>query len=342
MILTNYKVTNEDKEALQKVLGTAFKENEPLAKHTSFRIGGPADIFARVSDEETMLAVLKACRLRQIPVLVLGNGTNILISDLGWRGLVIENRLTEVTLTAQPDGSALLRAGSGAVLGGVARKVAKEGWAGFEFATTIPGSVGGGVVNNAGAHGGDFSQVMTRVAVATTAGELRILTPHEFEVSRQILTPEEMKLGYRHSRWRERVGMDKALSGESGNELILWAEFHLQPGSPTALKAHIDEMTNWRRAKQPQEPNAGSIFKNPPAPNPAAGRLIEQAGLKGTRIGGAQISPKHANFIVNMGGASAADVMALIKLVKSKVREQSGIELELEVELLGEWPQEGI
>lgn len=336
-MLTKYRATIEDKAALADILGANLHENEPLARHTSFRIGGPADFLARVTDEDTMLAVLKICRSRDIPVLVLGNGTNILISDLGWRGLVIENRLTEVTLHELPDGTALLQAGSGAVLGSVARKVAKDGWSGFEFAATIPGSVGGGVVNNAGAHGGDFSTVMTRVAVATMAGERQILTPAEFELRRQILQPAEMGLAYRHSRWRERVGMAKAASGDTGNELILWAEFHLHQGNKTEIKTHIDEMTNWRRAKQPQEPNAGSIFKNPPAPLPAAGRLIEQAGLKGKQIGGAQISPKHANFVVNMGGATAADVLALISLVKQTVREQSGVELELEVELLGEW-----
>jgi UDP-N-acetylmuramate dehydrogenase len=335
-----YQVTQADKVALLEVLKESLHEQEVLAKHTSFRIGGLADFFARVTSEETMLAVLKTCRIRNIPVLLLGNGTNILISDLGWRGLVIENRLTSVVLTELPDGTALLKAGSGAVLGGVARKVAKDGWSGFEFAATIPGSVGGGVVNNAGAHGGDFSQVMTRVAVATMAGERKEYTPADFEVLFRILQPSEMRLAYRHSRWREQVGMHKVPSGDEGNEVILWAEFHLHRGNSTEIKAHIDEMTDWRRAKQPQEPNAGSIFKNPPAPNPAAGRLIEAAGLKGTKVGGAQISPKHANFIVNVGGATAADVMSLIQLVKQKVREQSGVELELEVELLGEWPPE--
>ncbi|HEX2912772.1 MAG TPA: UDP-N-acetylmuramate dehydrogenase [Chloroflexia bacterium] len=325
MVGAKYRVTEEDRAALQAALGEKLKENEPLAKHTSFRIGGPADFYLKVQDEEVMLTALKTCRERQIPVLVLGNGTNILISDKGWRGLVIENRLDNVTLTELGDGRALLKAGSGAVLGGVARKVAKAGWAGFEFASTIPGSVGGGVVNNAGAHGGDFSQVMTRVAVATSSGECK------------ILLPEEMDLAYRDSRWREQVGMSKVPIGEPGNELILWAEFELHRGDPVEIKKHIDEMTDWRRAKQPQEPNAGSIFKNPPKPQPAAGFLIEQAELKGTQIGGAQISPKHANFIVNVGGAKAADVMDLIKLVKSEVQAQSGVELELEVELLGEW-----
>jgi UDP-N-acetylmuramate dehydrogenase len=310
-----------------KLAGQKFVADEPLAKHTSFRIGGKADLFARIDDEDVMVEVLRVCRAESVPILVLGNGTNILIGDGGFRGLVIENHLVDYNLTVLPDDpdKAILKAGSGAVLGAVVRKVAKDGWAGFEFAATIPGSVGGGVVNNAGAHGGDFSQVMTRVAVATSNGE------------KLILTPEEMSLAYRHSRWRKQVGMKKAPFGEQYNELILWAEFLLHKGDPQAIKKHIDEMTVWRREKQPQEPNAGSIFKNPPAPHPAAGKLIQEAGLKGVQIGGAQISPKHANFMVNLGGATAADVLALIELVKREVKAQFGVELELEVELLGEF-----
>ena len=248
-----------------------------------------------------------------------------MVSDRGWRGLVIENALDSVTLTELDADHAVLKAGSGAVLGSIARKVGKAGWAGLEFAATIPGSVGGGVVNNAGAHGGDFSQVMTRVAVATATGEAR------------IMLPSEMGLAYRNSRWREQVGMHKAGLGDPGNELILWAEFALHRGDPVAIKAHIDEMTNWRRAKQPQEPNAGSVFKNPPAPQPAAGFLIEKAGLKGKQIGGAQISPKHANFVVNLGGATAADVLALLNLARQTVAAQTGVVLEPEIELLGDW-----
>ena len=320
-----YQPTEADREALRTVLGSELKENEPLAKHVSFRIGGSADFFLKAQDEASMIVALKTCRERSIPILIIGNGTNILISDKGWRGLVVENRLTQVNLTELADDKAFLKAESGAVLGAVARKVAKAGWSGLEFAATIPGSVGGGVVNNAGAHGGDFAGVMTRVAVATANGEAK------------ILSPSEMNLAYRHSHWRERVGMNKVPLGDPGNELILWAEFSLKRGDTVEIKQHIDEMTNWRRAKQPQEPNAGSVFKNPPAPHPAAGFLIQEAGLKGTTIGGAQISPKHANFIVNTGGATAADVLGLIDLVKQTVREKSGVELELEIELLGDF-----
>jgi UDP-N-acetylmuramate dehydrogenase len=275
-----------------------------------------------------MLGVLQVCWKHQVRLLVLGNGSNVLISDKGWRGLVVENRMADIQITELEDGKALLRVGSGALLGNVSRRVAKDGWAGFEFAATIPGSVGGGVVSNAGAHGSDFSKVLQRVAVANSKGE------------RVIFSGTEMGMAYRNSRWREKVGTEKVAIGEPGNELILWAEFLLHRGDSSALKETIDEMTNWRREKQPQEPSAGSVFKNPPAPSPASGKLVEVAGLKGTIIGGAQISPRHANFIVNIGGAKAADVMALIKLAKGTVFEKYGVELELELEILGDWSQE--
>ncbi|MEI7554189.1 UDP-N-acetylmuramate dehydrogenase [Candidatus Chlorohelix sp.] len=313
------------KLALERVLGKKLVLGELLAKHTSYRIGGAADFFARITREDDMLAVLRTCWELSVPLLVLGNGSNVLISDLGWRGMVVENRMAEITINPQPDETAVLKAGSGALLGNVARRVAKEGWAGFEFAATIPGSVGGGIVSNAGAHGSDLSKALRRVEVATRQGE------------RKLFAHEELGMSYRHTRWREHVGMDKAAIGEPGNELILWAEFELRKGDSSSLKEIIDEMTNWRREKQPQEPSAGSVFKNPPAPFPSSGKMIEEVGLKGKIIGKAQISPRHANFIVNLGGAQASDVMALIRLAQKLVKEKFGAELELELEILGDW-----
>lgn len=318
-----YRLSPEDKAALQTALGELLQENIVLAKHTSFRIGGPADLFARITREEDMLKALKGCHERGIPLLIMGNGSNMLLGDRGWRGLAVLNRVAEITINEIDNGEALVKIGSGALLGNVARKLAKDGWAGFEFAATIPGSVGGGVVSNAGAHGGEFGKVMTRVGVATSSGEC------------VVMTPDEMHLAYRHSRWRSRVGMDKAPSGSEGNELILWAEFRLHRGAPQEIKKEIDEQTDWRREKQPQEPSGGSTFKNPPGTS--AGKLIEEAGLKGFRIGNAAFSPRHANFVVNLGEATAADVLALMKLAQETVREKFGIELEPEIELLGEF-----
>jgi UDP-N-acetylmuramate dehydrogenase len=218
-----------------------------------------------------------------------------------------------------------LKSGSGALLGALSRRIAKLGWAGFEFAATIPGSVGGGIVSNAGAHGGDFSKILRRVAAATANAECK------------IFLPEELELSYRDSRWREKVGNEKVPLGNPGNELILWAEFELHQGDPAAIKQHIDEMTDWRRANQPQEPSGGSVFKNPPQPFGSAGSLIEKAGLKGHRIGGAQISLRHANFIVNLGDAKAQDVIDLINLARRVVKEQFGAEIEPEIEMLGDF-----
>jgi UDP-N-acetylmuramate dehydrogenase len=321
---SKYQANETDYQALKAVLGENLKETEPIAKHTSWRIGGPADYFLRATDEAELVVLLKTCRTRNIPLLVIGNGSNMLVADKGWRGMVVENRLDKFSLTELGDGRGLLKAGSGALLGALSRRIAKQGWAGFEFAATIPGSVGGGIVSNAGAHGGDFSKILRRVAVATADGECK------------IFLPEALDLAYRDSRWRDKVGNAKVPLGNPGNELILWAEFELHQGDPAAIKQHIDQMTDWRRANQPQEPSGGSVFKNPPGPFGSAGSLIEKAGLKGHRIGGAQISLRHANFIVNLGGAKAQDVIDLINLARQVVKEQFGAEIEPEVEMLGE------
>ncbi|NWJ94220.1 MAG: UDP-N-acetylmuramate dehydrogenase [Chloroflexi bacterium] len=321
-----YRPSEEDKAALKAALGELLQEHVILAKHTSFRIGGSADFFVRLSREEEMLRALQCCYARQIPLLVIGNGSNMLLSDLGWRGLVVLNRMAELSLTEVANGEALVKIGSGALLGKVARRLAKEGWAGFEFAATIPGSIGGGVVSNAGAHGSEFAKVLTRVGVVTATGECR------------VMLPEELGLTYRHSRWRTHIGMDKAPIGGEGNELILWAEFRLQRGLPNEIKRAIDAQTAWRREKQPQEPSGGSTFKNPVGRSVgrSAGQLIEEAGLKGFCIGKAQFSLRHANFIVNLGDAKSTEVLALIHLAQKTVQEKFGIELELEIELLGE------
>jgi UDP-N-acetylmuramate dehydrogenase len=323
--VAKYQKNEADLAALKAVLGENLKEDEPIARHTSWRIGGPADYFLRATDEAEVVVLLKTCRSRNIPFLIIGNGSNMLVADKGWRGMVVENRLDAFTINDLGDGRCLLKAGSGALLGALSRRIAKLGWAGFEFAATIPGSVGGGIVSNAGAHGGDFSKVLRRVAVANAHGEL------------DILPAEKLELSYRDSRWREQVGNNKVPLGNPGNELILWAEFELQQGDPVAIKQHIDEMTDWRRKHQPQEPSGGSVFKNPPAPFGSAGSLIEKAGLKGHIIGGAQISPRHANFIINRGEGKAQDVIDLINLARKTVKEQFDADIEPEVEMLGEF-----
>jgi UDP-N-acetylmuramate dehydrogenase len=295
--------------------GIVFKEmcrNEPMSLHTSFRIGGPADLYVVATSSQELVELVSLARERDIPYLVIGRGTNILVADKGFRGLVIENGGREIWF----DGDAVLYAESGALLGDLARESARRGLGGLEWAVGIPGSVGGSIVANAGAYGGYIGDVAQKATVLTANGTVR------------ELAAKEMDFGYRTSRFKGQVGKRE-------QEVILSAEFLLHPEPAQALAEKMADYTRRREASQPTEPSVGSIFKR--TWQYPAGFLIEQAGLKGTRIGDAQISPKHANFIVNLGEAKAADVKALIDLAQEQVREQFGVELEPEIELIGEW-----
>ncbi|HID88002.1 MAG TPA: UDP-N-acetylmuramate dehydrogenase [Anaerolineae bacterium] len=301
-------------EALKEGLDDPVLLKEPMAHHTSFRIGGPADLFVRAGTIERLCQWVRLARQHGVPTFILGHGTNILVSDRGIRGLVIQNDCQAYELREEATNpEAILHAEGGASLPGLAFLMAEMGWAGLEWAIGIPGSVGSAVVNNAGAHGGCVADVLRRVTILTEEGEIAELPAHQ------------LALGYRTSRFK----------GQGGREVVLAAEFALHREPVEDLAARMAEYTEFRRRTQPAEPSVGSIFKNPPGD--FAGRLIEQAGLKGRRIGGAEISPVHANFIVNRGGARAADVLALIELARRTVRERFGVELELEIELVGEW-----
>jgi len=307
--------------------------NEPMSLHTSFRIGGPADLYAVAASAQELVEFVSLARERDIPYLVIGRGTNILVADKGIRGLVIENGGQEIWF----DSDAVLYAESGALLGDLARESARQGLGGLEWAVGIPGSVGGAIVGNAGAYGCYIGDVTRKATVLAADGTVR------------ELSAAEMGFGYRTSRF-------KGQAGKGEQEVILSAEFALRPEPAQALAEKMAEYTRRREASQPTEPSVGSIFKR--TRQYPAGFLIEQAGLKGTRIGGAQISPKHANFIVNLGPSTgpstgsghrsghrsgqgqasrAADVKVLIDLAQEQVREQFGVELELEIELIGEW-----
>jgi UDP-N-acetylmuramate dehydrogenase len=248
-----------------------------------------------------------------VPYFLLGAGTNILVSDKGIRGLVIENRARGSRFEVREEG-AILWAEAGVLLKDLAEESVRRGLAGLEWAMGIPGTVGGAVVGNAGAYGGYVSDILTQVAILRTNGGI----------------PEELEFGYRTSRFkaanRER---------EAAMPVILAAQFKLQPESVRVLRERVAEYAHRREARQPSEPSAGSVFKRT-AQYPA-GFLIEQAGLKGKRIGDAQISSKHANFIVNLGQARASEVKALMGRARDAVLKQFGIELELEQELVGEW-----
>lgn len=287
-------------------------KNEPMSLHTFFRIGGPADLYAVATGSQELVELVSLARERDMPYLIIGRGTNILVADKGVRGLVIENGGGEICF----EDDAVLYAESGALLRSLARESAWRGLGGLEWAVGIPGSVGGAIVGNAGAYGCYIGDVTRKATVLAPDGTVR------------ELSAAEMGLGYRTSRF-------KGQAGKGEQEIILSAEFALHPEPAQSLAQKMDEYTRRREASQPTEPSIGSIFKR--TKQYPAGFLIEQAGLKGMRIGGAQISPKHANFIVNLEEARAADVKALIDLAQEQVRERFGVELELEIELVGEW-----
>jgi UDP-N-acetylmuramate dehydrogenase len=290
-------------------LGPGVQANFPLARLTSFKVGGPADYFATARSEDDMARLVRTAWSLGLPVFILGNGSNILLADKGIRGLVIRNLCSQVNFADSAlsiQHSAMdIEAEAGAMLPRVGHEAIKRGFFDLVYATGIPGSVGGAVISNAGAYGWCMADSMAWVRFLAKDGAV------------QTLPVEDCQLRYRHSRFKDT------------GEIVLAAGFHLSQRQETAKAA---ELNRKRRETQPLTlPNAGSMFKNPP--NAAAGYLIEQAGLKGFRIGNAQISDKHANFIVNLGGASALDVLDLIRLAQEKVQEP----LELEVQMVGDW-----
>jgi UDP-N-acetylmuramate dehydrogenase len=287
---------------------------EPLARYTALRIGGPAEVLAVARDRRALQEAVTLAWARRVPCRVLGGGSNVLVGDAGVRGLTVLNRARGTRISTEG-----AWAESGASLSTLARQVAAAGLAGLEWATGIPGSVGGAVAGNAGAWGSD---------VASTLVEAWML---ESDGSQTRWPRERFAYGYRSSVLRE---ASRKLGG-APSPVVLAAEFQVEPGDPASIQARIAEISSQRRSRQPPGATCGSVFKNPPGD--FAGRLIEAAGLKGTARGGARISPVHANFVVNEGDATAADVARLIDLARERVQDRFGIALELEIELLGTW-----
>ncbi|MCD6555209.1 MAG: UDP-N-acetylmuramate dehydrogenase [Anaerolineae bacterium] len=301
--------------ALQRRWGDRLRVDEPMAEHTSYRIGGPADLYLVAESGDDLAQMVALADEHGVPVFVMGRGTNVLVADAGIRGLVIELRAEQVRWTTRDD-ETILWAEAGANLREIARTSVARGLAGLEWAVGIPGSVGGAVVGNAGAFGGYMSDVVRRLTILDASGV-------------REMSAAEAGFGYRTSRF-------KAGSQAAGRkEIILAAEMALRPESVAVLEERVTEYTRRRMERQPAEPSAGSVFKRT-AQYPA-GFLIEQAGLKGTRRGEAMISPRHANFIINLGRARATDVKALIELAQETVLREFGERLELEIELIGEW-----
>ena len=283
------------------------QQHIPLKKYTTLRVGGPADYFAEPASEEALCALLDTARECQMPVLLMGNGSNLLVRDGGFRGLVIRLGKAFSAIESRENG---LFSQAGALLSALSRAAADAGYTGLEFAQGIPGTVGGGVYMNAGAYGGEMSQIVEAV---------RVLRDGKIET----LSCADMEFGYRRSK-----AMDDGL-------LVLGASFHLEKGDPKAIEAAMRDFAARRKEKQPLEyPSAGSFFKRPQGH--FAGALIEQSGLKGAQVGGAQVSEKHAGFLINTGNATAADFLSLMEKVQDAVRQHFGVELQPEVRIVGD------
>ena len=295
---------------LEQILGEEqILREEPMRLHTTFRIGGPAQFFVIPRTQEEAAAAVRLCRSEGAPYYIIGNGSNLLVSDKGYRGVVIQlfKEFSDINIEGTR-----IRAQAGASLAKIAAEALRAGLAGFEFAAGIPGTLGGACIMNAGAYGGEMKDVLLAVTVLTKDGEIR-------EIPR-----EELDMGYRTSR-ASREGW-----------IVLGATIELARGDGKEIRAKMEDLKQRRTDKQPLEyPSAGSTFKRPEGY--FAGKLIQDAGLKGLRVGDAMVSEKHSGFVVNCGNATAADVDGLIRLVQEKVREDSGITLEPEVRRLGEF-----
>lgn len=287
--------------------GLELLKNEPMARHTTFRIGGPVPLMARPATEEQVVESVKLAREGEVPLVVLGNGSNLLVADAGVQAFVVDmtglNRLERT-------GEREITAAAGVTLARLAAFAAGEGLAGLEFASGIPGTLGGGVLMNAGAYGGEMVQVVRRTRCLTPEGMVKEIVGEEHDFS------------YRHSVFSQ------------GEDVILSSVLELQPDNEADIRARMSELAQKRKTKQPLEyPSAGSMFKRPQGYFAAA--LIEQCGLKGFAVGGAQVSEKHAGFVINRGGATCGDVLSLVEQVQQRVKEQTGVELEMEVRRLG-------
>ena len=283
--------------------------NEPMKKHTTFRVGGPADYFVLPTEVSQITNIIELCKAEQIPYFILGNGSNLLVSDKGYRGVVIQiyKNMNQI----QIDGCKI-KAQAGVLLSQIAKKALDAGLAGFEFASGIPGTLGGAAVMNAGAYGGEMKDVLTSVTVLDENGQML------------HLEAKDLQLGYRTSIIKEK------------GYVVIEAELELQVGDQTQIQKRMEQLKVQRVTKQPLEyPSAGSTFKRPVGY--FAGKLIQDAGLRGYRVGDAQVAEKHCGFVINRGEATAAEITQLIKDVQKKVYEEFQVKLETEVKFLGEF-----
>jgi len=297
-------------DILYAKLGDKVKENIHLAPYTSARIGGPADVLITAESADELARIIKLLRKQELEYVMLGGGSNVLVSDKGVRGVVVLNRAKAVRFHNGDQPSVTVE--SGVVFSNLANRCAAKGLAGLEWAATVPGTVGGAVYGNAGAFGGDMAGNLVWAELLTEAG-------------REKFTAEQMGYGYRTS----------VLKRGELDAIVLSAELSLKNSTKEEATVKIEQFSAHRKTTQPPGASMGSMFKNPNGDY--AGKLIEAAGLKGARIGNAEISPLHGNFFINHGTTKAEDIRALIELVQKKVKETQGVELELEIELIGEW-----
>ena len=297
-------------DILYAKLGDKVRENISLAPYTSARIGGPADILITAESADELARMIKLLQKQEIDYIILGGGSNVLVSDKGVRGVVVLNRAKGVRFHNGDEPSVTVE--SGVIFSNLANRCAAKGFAGLEWAATVPGTIGGAVYGNAGAFGGDIAANLIWAELLTEAG-------------REKFTAEQMGYGYRTSILKR---------GEL-DAIVLAAQLRLQNSTKEAVSTTIEQFSAHRKATQPPGASMGSMFKNPNGDY--AGKLIEAAGLKGTHIGNAEISPLHGNFFINHDSTKAEDIRALIELVMKTVKDKQGVDLELEVELVGEW-----
>jgi UDP-N-acetylmuramate dehydrogenase len=302
-------MTDPGVDALADALGSHVRRDEPLTQYTAMRVGGPADLLVVCEKVDDVVQAVTLARRHGVDWRLLGGGCNVLVSDAGVRGLVIVNRAARIEFDDQ-----VARAEAGALLAVLAREAVERGLVGLEWAAGLPGSVGGAVVGNAGAFEGDVARVLRSAMVLEPGGQV-VERPNEW-----------FEFDYRLSRVKR-----DAAAGQ--RPVVLAATFGLQPGDLGQLVERANEILTWRKTRHPSGATMGSTFKNPPGSH--AGYLIEQAGLRGYRVGGAQVSEMHGNFFMNTGGATAAEVLALIEFVRAEVKRRFGVTLELEIELVG-------
>jgi len=312
MALGAWAQRDEAAREMERRLGLRAERDEPLASHTTMRVGGPADLLVTVKDRFALRGIVRLATSRGWPLLVLGRGSNVVVSDRGVRGIVVLNRSAASEVDAA---SGEMRLDSGVPMARAATLAADAGLTGMEFALAIPGNIGGAVWANAGAHGAEIADVLRSATILRPDG------------SEEEVAAASLAFSYRDSQLKHAAG---------AGSVVLGASFALRHDEPALIKERLEEIRTWRREHQPLGvPSAGSVFRNPPG-SLSAGALIEAVGLKGRNIGGAEISLLHANWILNRGGATANDVRALHDLCISEVQRSAGVHLESEIVFIGD------